>query len=387
MYALGLPIVQGAISTILGVIGLALAPSYIFLTFFKMVLLVIVLGALHGLILLPVLLSFLGPGTYKWKFIADWNSQQNIFLFFKNIYIFFFYFFYDQVPVVAFRPKLVPTLLQIAIQRRLQWVAIPFPVTGSQNRLTLTKVCTNVPEQQQMEMERQHRLHPWNYPWKFQDQNIAQDIVIYFSRQQKMTETVKRFTVTITCKQPPKIRKGQVRDCPLPFPAPPLLRIIMQWRQWRHQRRRWELTYVKCTPIGHLKTDQVPYDYLRKNKKKHNVLWCQAAGRHMKNKTKQKYDGWQRGKLYFQVLFKYLSVPEWTVDWVVGSALCLLIILAFYSSLTYFKSTKQWLSFFLALGIHQNSFYILLELWSVPKCFFKMTMKWHQNFYWSDRGR
>ena len=62
MYALGLPILQGAISTILGVIGLALAPSYIFLTFFKMVLLVIVLGALHGLILLPVLLSFLGPG-------------------------------------------------------------------------------------------------------------------------------------------------------------------------------------------------------------------------------------------------------------------------------------------------------------------------------------
>lgn len=63
MYALGLPILQGAISTILGVIGLALAPSYIFLTFFKMVILVIVLGALHGLILLPVLLSFLGPGT------------------------------------------------------------------------------------------------------------------------------------------------------------------------------------------------------------------------------------------------------------------------------------------------------------------------------------
>ena len=62
MYALGYPILQGAISTILGVIGLALAPSYIFLTFFKMVLLVIVLGALHGLILLPVLLSFLGPG-------------------------------------------------------------------------------------------------------------------------------------------------------------------------------------------------------------------------------------------------------------------------------------------------------------------------------------
>lgn len=63
LYALGLPISQGAISTILGVIGLALAPSYIFLTFFKMVFLVIVLGALHGLILLPVLLSLSGNET------------------------------------------------------------------------------------------------------------------------------------------------------------------------------------------------------------------------------------------------------------------------------------------------------------------------------------
>lgn len=63
MYALGMPIVQGACSTIIGVIGLAMAPSYIFITFFKMVFLVIVLGALHGLILLPVLLSLFGPGA------------------------------------------------------------------------------------------------------------------------------------------------------------------------------------------------------------------------------------------------------------------------------------------------------------------------------------
>ena len=63
MYALGLPIVQGACSTVIGVIGLAMAPSYIFITFFKMVFLVIVLGALHGLILLPVLLSLFGPGA------------------------------------------------------------------------------------------------------------------------------------------------------------------------------------------------------------------------------------------------------------------------------------------------------------------------------------
>ncbi|CAB4057442.1 unnamed protein product [Lepeophtheirus salmonis] len=65
MYALGLPIVQGAISTILGVVGLALAPSYVFITFFKMVFLVIVLGALHGLLVLPILLSIFGPSSFK----------------------------------------------------------------------------------------------------------------------------------------------------------------------------------------------------------------------------------------------------------------------------------------------------------------------------------
>jgi len=60
LYALGVPILQGAGSTITGVLGLAFAPSYLFVTFFKMIFLVIVLGALHGLVLLPVLLSLFG---------------------------------------------------------------------------------------------------------------------------------------------------------------------------------------------------------------------------------------------------------------------------------------------------------------------------------------
>jgi len=63
LYALGLPIVQGALSTILGVLGLAFAPCYAYVTFFKMIFLVIFLGAMHGLILLPVLLSLFGPGS------------------------------------------------------------------------------------------------------------------------------------------------------------------------------------------------------------------------------------------------------------------------------------------------------------------------------------
>lgn len=63
LYALGLPILQGSVSTILGVLALILAESYIFLVFFKMVFLVVFFGAMHGLFLLPVLLSLFGPGS------------------------------------------------------------------------------------------------------------------------------------------------------------------------------------------------------------------------------------------------------------------------------------------------------------------------------------
>ncbi|XP_011164677.1 patched domain-containing protein 3 [Solenopsis invicta] len=63
LYSLGLPIVQGAASTILGLMALLLAGTYIFLVFFKMVFLVIFIGAMHGMFLLPVLLSLFGPGV------------------------------------------------------------------------------------------------------------------------------------------------------------------------------------------------------------------------------------------------------------------------------------------------------------------------------------
>lgn len=57
LYMLGLPIFQGSVSTVLGIIALAFAPSYVFVTFFKTVFLVMLFGATHGLFLLPVLLS------------------------------------------------------------------------------------------------------------------------------------------------------------------------------------------------------------------------------------------------------------------------------------------------------------------------------------------
>ncbi|KAH9421434.1 Hedgehog receptor [Dermatophagoides pteronyssinus] len=57
LYSLGLPIFQGSVSTVLGIIALAFAPSYVFVTFFKTVFLVMLFGATHGILLLPVLLS------------------------------------------------------------------------------------------------------------------------------------------------------------------------------------------------------------------------------------------------------------------------------------------------------------------------------------------
>ncbi|XP_076630786.1 patched domain-containing protein [Colletes latitarsis] len=63
LYSLGLPIVQGATSTILGLVALLLAGTYIFMVFFKMVFLVIFIGAMHGMFLLPVLLSLFGPSS------------------------------------------------------------------------------------------------------------------------------------------------------------------------------------------------------------------------------------------------------------------------------------------------------------------------------------
>lgn len=57
----GIPILNGAFSSILGVLILAFANSYVYRSFFKTMLLVILLGIFHALLLLPVLLSFIGP--------------------------------------------------------------------------------------------------------------------------------------------------------------------------------------------------------------------------------------------------------------------------------------------------------------------------------------
>ena len=62
---LGYPILQGALSTILGVMVLSTSGSYIFRTFFKIVFLVIIFGLLHGLLFIPVFLTLFGA-CGKW---------------------------------------------------------------------------------------------------------------------------------------------------------------------------------------------------------------------------------------------------------------------------------------------------------------------------------
>ena len=58
---IGMPIVNSAVSTILGICVLAFSRSYFFMSFFKTIFLLMCLGVLHSMIFLPVLLSLIGP--------------------------------------------------------------------------------------------------------------------------------------------------------------------------------------------------------------------------------------------------------------------------------------------------------------------------------------
>lgn len=79
MKYLGLPIWQGAISTILGVVFLSISNSYIFRTFFKIIFLVVLFGFFHATVVLPVVLPTVGPGscsTHKSNSISDLSEDS-----------------------------------------------------------------------------------------------------------------------------------------------------------------------------------------------------------------------------------------------------------------------------------------------------------------------
>jgi len=57
LYLLGYPILQSATSTVISVVFLCTSISYLFLSFFKTMILVIMFGTWHSLFVLPVVLS------------------------------------------------------------------------------------------------------------------------------------------------------------------------------------------------------------------------------------------------------------------------------------------------------------------------------------------
>lgn len=52
---------NGAMSTIIGISTLSLSSSQIFISFFKVMFLVMIFGLIHALILLPIMLAWVGP--------------------------------------------------------------------------------------------------------------------------------------------------------------------------------------------------------------------------------------------------------------------------------------------------------------------------------------
>lgn len=82
LFNLGYPILQGAVSTILGVVVLSASKNYIFRTFFKIMFLVIFFGLIHGLSFIPVFLTFFDmcsgtPAKISGKNKADEEVMKN----------------------------------------------------------------------------------------------------------------------------------------------------------------------------------------------------------------------------------------------------------------------------------------------------------------------
>ena len=74
----GGPIFNGAMSSLIGIIMLAFSKSYVFLSFFKVMILIILLGAAHSLFFLPVVLSLVGPQFKPKKIIVKVEEEEMI---------------------------------------------------------------------------------------------------------------------------------------------------------------------------------------------------------------------------------------------------------------------------------------------------------------------
>jgi multidrug efflux pump subunit AcrB len=71
---MGMPILCASLSSIIGVLCLAFAHSYLFRTFFKTIFAIMILGVIHALLFLPVVLSLIGS---HWSSHINDKLQQN----------------------------------------------------------------------------------------------------------------------------------------------------------------------------------------------------------------------------------------------------------------------------------------------------------------------
>ena len=64
---IGPAVLNGGISTFLAFVLLATSRSHVFMSFFKIFFLVVSFGLFHGLVVLPVVLSFVGPSSAHYE--------------------------------------------------------------------------------------------------------------------------------------------------------------------------------------------------------------------------------------------------------------------------------------------------------------------------------
>ncbi|XP_045465991.1 patched domain-containing protein 3-like isoform X1 [Harmonia axyridis] len=82
MTSIGSAVVYGGLSTLIGVLMLNFSDAYIFQTFFKIFFLVISFGLYHGVIVMPIILSIVGPPPYsklhKKKHFIETEEMKNM---------------------------------------------------------------------------------------------------------------------------------------------------------------------------------------------------------------------------------------------------------------------------------------------------------------------
>jgi len=74
---MGMPIFCACLSSIIGVVFLSFAQSYLFRTFFRTIISIMILGGIHALCFLPVILSLIGS---HWSSHINDKLQQNNFI-------------------------------------------------------------------------------------------------------------------------------------------------------------------------------------------------------------------------------------------------------------------------------------------------------------------